>query len=217
MLKVIGAGLSRTGTHSLHAALEQLGLHSIHYDTQRLNDIIDGSEPHPTFRRYDDVDAVVDLPASLFFKELADAYPEAKVVLTIRDVDDWWRGVKRHFEVNYVANERLLRHRVAQAIGVPFRERPEDSFRRLLRQYAYGSTIPTEYLYKKRFIEHNHLVQTLIPPERLLVIDITKGDGWQKLCPFLGLDTMTSPFPHLFAANDLHPEEAEQIEATHQH
>lgn len=215
MLKVIGAGMSRTGTHSLDAALQQLGMRCIHYDTERLNDIVDGSEPHPNFRRYDDVDAVIDLPASLFFKELADAYPEAKVVLTVREVDEWWRGVKRHFEVNYVANERLLRHRVVQSIGVPYRERPEDSFRRVLRQYAYGSTVPSEYLYKKRFIEHNLLVQTLIPAERLLVIDITKGDGWQQLCPFLGLDMMTSPFPHLFAANDLHPEEAEQIEAIH--
>src|SRR5690242_898318 len=132
MLKVIGAGLSRTGTHSLHAALEQLGMRSIHYDTERLNDIIDGSEPHPSFRRYDDVDAVIDLPASLFFRELSEAYPEAKVVLTVRSADDWWRGVKRHFEVNYVANERLLRHRVVQALGVPYHERPEDSFRRRL-------------------------------------------------------------------------------------
>ena len=45
-------------------------------------------------------------------------------------------------------------------------------------------------------------------PMRLLVIDITKGDGWQKLCPFLGVDVVATPFPHLYAANDLHPEEA---------
>ncbi|MFT3726420.1 MAG: sulfotransferase [Terricaulis sp.] len=217
MLKVIGAGLSRTGTHSLHAALEALGMHSVHFDSERLNDIVEGVEPHPNFRRYDDVDAVIDLPASLFYKELADAYPDAKVVLTLRDTDEWWRGIKRHFEINYVANERLLRHRLVQKLGVAYEEAPIDRFRRALRQYAYGSTVPSEYLYKKRFDEHNRLVQATIPPERLLVIDITKGDGYQKLCPFLGLDPVASPFPHLFAANDVHPEEAAAIEAIHEH
>lgn len=207
MLKVIGAGLSRTGTHSLHAALEVLGMRSVHFDEERLNDILDGSEPHPNFRRYDDVDAVVDLPASLFVRELAEAYPEAKVILTVRDPDEWWRGIQRHFELNYVPNERLLRHRLTQKLGIPYAEAPRKTFRRALRQYAYGSTTASEYLYKKRFDDHNRLVQAVIPPERLLVIDITKGDGWQKICPFLGYDTVTTPFPHLAVANDAHADD----------
>jgi hypothetical protein len=85
MLKVIGAGLSRTGTLSLCRALQTLGLSCLHFDQQRLNDVVEGRALNPNFRRYDDVDAVVDLPAALFYRELLQAYPESKVILTVRN------------------------------------------------------------------------------------------------------------------------------------
>lgn len=61
-MKILGVGLSRTGTYSLAVALRQLGFNTLHYDRERLNDILDGTNPKPDFLRYDDVDAVADVP-----------------------------------------------------------------------------------------------------------------------------------------------------------
>ncbi|MFZ2031281.1 MAG: sulfotransferase family protein [Vitreimonas sp.] len=209
MLRIIGAGLSRTGTHSLSAALELLGLRSIHFDTQRLNDVIEGSNQNPDFRRYDDVDAVCDLPAAIFYQELLAAYPESKVVLTVRDANDWYPSIRDHFRRHPVTNEMRLKFRLARKFGVDrgdFREADIDRFRRHLRHYVYGSTVPRELLFKKRYNNHNALVMTTTPKERLLVMDITAGDGWEKLCPFIGMDIPDKPFPHedapAFVAND---------------
>ena len=65
-MKILGVGLSRTGTMSLTIALHKLGFRAIHYDRVRLNDILDGSSRNPDFRRYDDVDAVLDIPSAYF-------------------------------------------------------------------------------------------------------------------------------------------------------
>ena len=208
MLRVIGAGLSRTGTHSLSAALELLGLKSIHFDTQRLNDVLDGSNQNPDFRRYDDVDAVCDLPAGVFYRELMTAYPESKVVLTVRDVNAWYPSIREHFRRHPITNETQLKFRLARKLGIEnaFRESDIDRFRRHLRHYVYGSTVPREFLFKKRYQDHNALVVATVPKERLLVMDITAGDGWEKLCPFIGADIPDRPFPHedapAFVAND---------------
>jgi len=219
MLRVIGAGLGRTGTRSLNSALQVLGLRSIHFDIERLNDILEGATIAPDFRRYDDIDAVTDVPAAIFYRELAEAYPEAKVVLTVREVESWWRSIELHFTNNRITNERRLVHRIAGKLGVPasvFGELPFDSFRRRVRHYVYGSTTPQEYLYKKRYLEHNALVMATIAPERLLVMDIGAGDGWQKLCPFLGYDVPNVAFPHEHtsppdAANDQGSDQAAPV------
>lgn len=197
MLKVIGAGLSRTGTYSLHQALSLLGLSSIHFDQERLNDILSGSVANPSFRRYDDVDAVVDLPAALFYRELMQAYPESKVVLTVRDLDAWWRSIKVHFTATApIAEQDRILLRLLYKLGWRMRQRQFDDFRRHVRNLAYGSPTPTEFLYKKRFFEHNALVAASVPAERLLIMDIGAGDGWQKLCGFLNLPVPSVPFPH---------------------
>lgn len=196
MLKVIGAGLSRTGTHSLRMALDMLGLKAVHFDTQRLTDIVDGSNQNPDFRRYDDIDAICDLPAAAFYQELMAAYPTSKVILTIRELNDWWASIEDHFTRNPIGNERRLLFRLANKFGIDAQEPEIDRFRRHLRHYVYGSATPQEFLYKKRFTEHNALVMTSVPKERLLVMDITAGDGWEKLCPFIGADIPDTPFPH---------------------
>lgn len=186
-MKVLGVGLSRTGTTSLHRALRLLGFKSLHYDTVRLNDVLDGSNREPNFRCYDDVDAVSDIPAALFYRELLTAYPSAKAILTVRDPDSWWRSVQLYFTQTFP---------VPPAIDL----RPPwnlTSFRAAVRDLAYGSSTPKEFLYRKRFVEHNARVQAEIPGQRLLVIDIVGGEGWERLCPFLDVPVPKLPFPHI--------------------
>jgi hypothetical protein len=203
-MKILGVGLSRTGTLSLHSAAKILGFSSLHYDTVRLNDIIDGSNPHPDFRRYDDVDAVMDLPAAYFYEELIAAYPKCKCILTLRDVDSWWKSVSRHFNQHYPATPPSfgLKRRIKAYWRRCFQsndrnaDRDYNLFRIQLRNLVYGNIKAHEYLYKKKYEEHRQRVLRTVPPERLLVMDITSGEGWEQLCPFLGVPIPPVPFPH---------------------
>ena len=199
-MKILGVGLSRTGTLSLTLALRGLGLKAIHYDRVRLNDILEGSNPDPDFRRYDDVDAVTDLPSAYFYRELLEAYPESKAILTVRDVESWWVSVSRHVNVNspykppavfgYDSRVRTLGSAPLTDLGA------DNHLKMLVLNCVYGSTIALEYLYKKKYLDHNECVVRDVPVERLLVMDITAGDGWEKLCGFLGLPVPDLPFPH---------------------
>jgi hypothetical protein len=203
-MKILGVGLSRTGTASLHSALKILGFSSLHFDTIRLNNVIDGSDTQPNFRRYDDVDAVTDLPAAYFYEELILAYPDCKCILTIRDVDTWWRSISRHFNEHYpvigpdLSLKRRLEIGLRRWVRVARRNETTDwnRFRIRLRNLVYGSTVAYEYLYKKKYQEHQHRVMNTVPAERLLVMDIPSGDGWEQLCPFLGVPIPPMPFPH---------------------
>ncbi|MEQ7127696.1 sulfotransferase family protein [Actinopolymorpha sp. B11F2] len=178
-MKILGAGLSKTGTTSLARALGILGYETLHCDQQRLNDIIYGVDNDPNFRLYDDVDAVTDLPTAYFYRELVDAYPDLLVILTVRPEDAWWRSVGHHFNR-------------AHPVTDPVR----DKFRWRLRNLAYGSPVAHEFLFRKRFREHNEAVIATVDPERLLVMDITTGDGWEKLCGFLREPIPGIEFPH---------------------
>ncbi len=198
-MKILGVGLSRTGTRSLAIALRLVGFTTLHYDRVGLNDILDGSNPNPDFRRYDKVDAVTDIPSAYFFRELLEAYPQAAAILTVREVESWWRSVSHLANVQYPVPEHLGSERWAQPLGSSPRTDPSAHvrFKMLLRNCVYGSTTAHEFLWKKRYLDHNESVVQQVAPERLLVMDITAGDGWEKLCGFLGVPIPYEPFPHL--------------------
>lgn len=197
MLSIVGAGLSRTGTYSLHFALEILGFRGLHPDGGRLDDVLSGVNQNPDFRRFDDVDAVGDIPYSYFYREIYDAYPGSKVILTVRNIEDWWKSVAVLFnEFAPIPESPRLVHRISQKLGFGWKEDASVAARRRTRAYVYGSSVAREFLYKKKYAEHNALVKATIPPERLLVMDICAGEGWEKLCPFLGTSIPNVRFPH---------------------
>ncbi len=179
-MKIIGAGLSRTGTKSLAHALRLLGYRTLHFDRTRLTDIVEGRAAEPDFHRYDDLDAVLDLPAAWYFEELLAAYPESRCILTIRDEDSWWKSIERQFNT---------------LSPLPTADR--DPFRFRLRTLVYGSARAEEQAYRARYRAHNRRVLATVPPQRLLVMDIAGGAGWDTLCPFLGLPIpAATAFPH---------------------
>ena len=206
-MKIICAGLSKTGTSSLGAALEQLGYSCIHYDEHRLNDVLEGRNPNPDFRRYDDIDAVLDVPSAFFFRELMSAYPSAKVILTVRDLEEWWVSIREHFNrlpILWPTWKDYVRERMNGTNTIP--DWVENSrFRTSVRNLVYGSPDAREFMYKKRYREHNEAVLHEVPPDRLLVMDIAAGDGWASLCEFLGVPRPESPFPHTNRAEDQKP------------
>jgi hypothetical protein len=182
-MKILGVGLSRTGTLSLSHALEILGFRTLHWCPERLRDVVMGVEEHPDFRRYDDVDAVTDLPAALFYRELLEVYPEARCILTRRPEDEWLRSVRYHYEVSvpeFLAGRNDLLEEA-----------------RRTQELAYGSSKVVPYLYRKRYRDHNRLVAQDVPPEQLLILDMERTLGWESLCGFLGVDVPRLPFPHV--------------------
>jgi hypothetical protein len=138
-----------------------------------------GSCIEPDFRVYDDFDAVLDLPSAYFFEELMSAYPKARVILTIRDEDAWWKSIRNHF------NERS-----------PIKDPASNPFAWRLRNLVYGSAEANEFCYRKKYREHNERVICRVKPEKLLVMDVAAGAGWRELCPFLGVAVPDTPFPH---------------------
>lgn len=171
-VEILGVGLSRTGTRSLDAALQQLGYKTLHWASERLRDIFEGRIQFPNFRRYDDVDAVTDIPAAYFWRELWAAYPHLKFIYTGRNQDEWYESVAKHYA------------------RIPDTEPP-------LQTLVYGSTKPTPWLYKKHFRDHLENIVLAVPPERLLMMNIFNGDGWEKLCPFLERSIPNTPFPNV--------------------
>lgn len=191
-LKVIGPGLGRTGTNSLKLALEQLGFGPCHHmyevrdNPERLADWQAAARGEAmdwpvVFRGYN---AQVDWPGARYWRELTTQYPEAKVVLTVRDPDDWFDSVHRTIAPMLNARGTLgsdfinaLSEMAYQTIEVPvFANRLDD------RAYAIGV-----------FNAHIAQVQAEIPKERLLTFDVRQG--WTPLCDFLGVAAPDNPFP----------------------
>ena len=97
-LSVIGAGLWRTGTMSLKVGLEQLGFGPCHHMEELFADPIQvppwqgavAGEPTNWDAVFAGYNSTTDYPGAFFWRELAEFYPDAKVVLTVRTAESWW-------------------------------------------------------------------------------------------------------------------------------
>lgn len=195
-LKVIGAGLSRTGTLSLKLALEQLGFGPCFHMTEFVRPeyeprrelwerAMDGEKPdwEAMFAGFS---SAVDMPACLYYRSLSLAYPQAGVILTERDPASWyrssiatvWAGGRPGQTGAVGGGERAARGRAAnlREVGFNLLEDPWD-----------------EALTVSLFNRYSQKVKQDIPPERLLVFDVR--EGWEPLCAFLRVPIPKAPFP----------------------
>jgi hypothetical protein len=185
-LSVIGAGFGRTGTMSLKLALDQLGLGPTYHMTEVFKNpdapgyweaAADG-RPVNWEQVFAGYGSTVDWPSATFYKQLADAYPDAKVVLTVRDPEAWFASTQATIFAPEI-----------------FEHAPEDWTRMALK--VIGDLFDREMDNKARLIEvyerHNQAVQLTIPAERLLVYEVSQG--WEPLCRFLGVAVPDQPMP----------------------
>ena len=100
-MKLIGAGLPRTGTLSQKVALEMLGFGPCYHMVNVLGDLdeaqvwrraLDGEQPWDEI--FEGFESTVDWPGSFFYKELIDYYPDARSLLSVRDADGWERSMR---------------------------------------------------------------------------------------------------------------------------
>ncbi|WP_433331250.1 sulfotransferase family protein [Spirillospora sp. CA-294931] len=193
MLKVIGAGFGRTGTLSLKAALERLGFGPCHHMLpllDRPDEIAAWSHaatggPTDWDEIYRGYNASVDWPGARFWRELADHYPDAKVILTERDPDRWYQS----------AHESIYSASIAPDDGRnPALTRLREMSMRVVWDGVFGGRFEDADHAKEIFVRHNEAVRREIPPERLLVFSVSQG--WEPLCAFLGVPVPEEPFPH---------------------
>lgn len=195
VLEVIGVGFGRTGTLSLKRALETLGFGKCYHFSEMLRvrharqwlQIADGG-PADWETLFQGYRSTTDWPAASYYRELAAHYPDAKLILTVRDTDEWYDSVSstiRRLRKAMPANWPVLRTVAAVSDRIVW----DGEFK--------GHGDDREYVVS-RFREHNDEVQRTMPAERLLVYDVR--DGWEPLCRFLGVAVPgNTPFPR---AND---------------
>ncbi len=198
-LKVIGPGFGRTGTNSLRRALEVLGFGPCHH----MYEFGAHSEQLPNWEalaRGETVDwdevfagyhAQVDWPGARFWRELCAHYPDAKVVLSVREPQGWYDSMEKTI-VPYL--EKRGSHE------------DEDRNRRSLMNYELinvqtfdGHIAERKYAVQK-FNDHIAEVQAEIAAERLLTFDVR--EGWGPLCAFLGVDVPDVGFPNTNSSKD---------------
>ncbi len=191
-LKVIGAGFGRTGTTSLKFALERLGFapcyhmrevarnmeHIKFWTAVALGETVDW---RTFFKPYL---AAVDWPTSNFWRELIGVFPDAKVVLTERDPEDWYRSMS--------ATIFEYMRRADAFADEPLRGAHVRLSRLVVEEKTFGGRTDHDHAIAA-YKEHNETVKAALPPARLLVYDI--GQGWAPLCEFLGVAAPDAPFP----------------------
>ncbi len=201
-LKVIGAGLGRTGTLSLKTALEKLGFQKCYHMTvllrrpehiQYWEPALHG-EPVNWSALYKGFKATVDFPGCLFYQELIRAFPDAKVILTIRDPEAWYDSTfstiyeRRNFAP---PTGKLMRLLLKRARYYPHLTRLRNKM--IWDRFFEGRFEDKGYAIQ-RFKKHNEEVKRFVPPEKLLVYQVS--EGWGPLCRFLNVPLPNSPFPH---------------------
>lgn len=203
-MEVIGAGFGRTGTLSLKAALEQLGYGPC-YHMEELLDNPDHAKLWNAAARgklgsweklFGAYRATVDWPGAAFWRELAAAYPHAKVLLTVRDPERWYESVRNTIFRVPMGGWRVRLPMLAKAVLQPRTLR----FFRLMRSAVHGRSFQGVDMRDKQqvidaFNRHIEEVTRAVPTDRLLVYDLKQG--WEPLCAFLGVDVPDTEFPHL--------------------
>ena len=192
-LAVIGSGFGRTGTMSLRVALEHLDFGPCHH-------MVDVFQVPNQFQHWqaafagDQVDwevvfagyrAQVDWPGAHFWRDLVDAFPQAKVIHSVRPVDSWWHSYSTT---------------IGKALSTwgeaPAKAR-SDLSAQIIRKELGGSLDDRDRAIAA-FHRRTEDVVKAVPAERLLVFDV--AEGWEPLCRLLDVPIPQIPFPRLHTA-----------------
>jgi hypothetical protein len=203
-LEVIGAGFGRTGTMSLKVALEKLGFGPCYHMTEvfanpehvELWEAAARGEPLDWDKVFGDYRATVDWPGASFYEGLMEKYPDAKVILTVRDPERWYESARSTiYNVQNVASSPVFS---LAALFVP-------RLRDLRRAALMAADLVWKRTFDGKFEDREHAIEVFerwneevkerVPPEKLLVYEVK--EGWEPLCEFLGTTVpKDKPFPH---------------------
>lgn len=192
-MRIVGAGLGRTGTHSMKLALETLlGAPCYH-----MTEVFEHLEHVPTWHaaiRGETVDwepvlgpydAIVDWPGAAVWRQIHETYPEALVLLTTRrDAATWLKSARATIMSNDPENK------MEDDPGMPgFVPMVRDMFRLFDPDWRDDGAAMAAY------DRHNDEVRRLVPADRL--VEWQAGDGWKPICSALGVRVPDEAFPHV--------------------
>lgn len=201
-IEVIGAGFGRTGNTSFREAMEILGFGKCYH----MKEVIDHDHVDQWLRIADTEDpklirdlmdkggyrSTCDYPACFFWQEQLKMYPNAKVVMTMRDADSWYKSWMDNAAV-LLPDCETCPLGVRVFMGFVFYGQFAKLTSRIVTDGTFGGDLS-----KRNVIQsyHNHFkkVKFLCPPEKLLLFHA--ADGWEPLCTFLGVPIPDQPYPH---------------------
>jgi hypothetical protein len=191
-VRLVGAGIGRTGTHSLKLALEQLLGGPCYHMIEVFGHPEHVAEWHKAMKGeptdWESIlggyEAIVDWPGGAVWREMSEAYPDAVILLSTRSsADAWWKS----------ANDTIfgLMNRGAPPMpgGDEWYAMVQDMFKRFTEDWS------DEAAAKEAYERHNAAVRAEAPADRL--VDWQPGDGWEPLCTALGVPVPDEPFPHV--------------------
>jgi len=202
-MKVIFAGYSKCGTKTMAEALRILGYNVYDFmeNYEYLGDkwmkiFKEGGTKDDFYEMYKDVDAVTDAPAFTFWREILEAFPDAKIIFHERPEDEWWPSMEKQLQSwegftlklqNYLSPTKYrlfvwAQHMFVAVFGVQ------------LKMYLIGDNPTNEMLMRHSYRAHNAYVKSCAPKDQLLEFNIK--DGWKPLCEFLKVPIPESEFPH---------------------
>eukprot|EP00171_Calliarthron_tuberculosum_P023239 IDg23239t1 len=190
-LQVIGAGFGRTGTLSLKLALEQLGFDKCHHMFEVCQNPKQ-SDAFLTASKGGEVDwdtlfegykASCDFPSSPFYKQLYEKYPDARVVLTVREPEKWYESTMETIYASSSPPAGSFGSNLMPMINAVIWDGVFD-----------GQFEDKEYAIRV-FNEHTEEVKRVVPANRLLVFSVK--EGWEPLCNFLECPVPDTPFPRV--------------------
>lgn len=207
-MRVIGAGFSRTGTTSLRAALDRLGygpcLHGWDFagHPALIRDWLHAyRNPQTTDWQalLGPYDVTLEFPMAAMWRELAEAFPEAKVIVSVRDENAWYDSMAGSvFRIPlwlHPTARRVLR-RVAMKTTSWLPPYP-GMYEEIVYDGVFGGRLDREGAIEV-YRRHTEEVVRDLPADRVLVWQ--PAQGWEPLCTFLGVPVPNEPFPRL---NDL--------------
>ncbi len=199
-LRVIGAGFGRTGTLSLKRALETLRYTKCYHMAEVAENPSHvelwraawrGEDPwSELFQGYA---AAVDWPTAAFWPRLMRVYPDAKIVLTVRDADAWFASARRtifqSMEEGLASDRRDLRERLVMA-------------EEIIVDGTFGGDLADRDHAVAVYEANVARVRRDVPPDRLVLFD--GNDGWAPLCEALGVETPGVPYPRINTTEEFH-------------
>jgi hypothetical protein len=139
--------------------------------------------------------SALDWPVAAYWRQFADAYPDAKLVLTVRDPDAWYDSASSTIFKQRIHPRGIARvgARLAEALSSDLRAFLAMTHETIERP-IFDDRLADRAHMTAAFVRHVEQVQAELPAERLLTYRV--ADGWQPLCTFLGAPVPEQPFPH---------------------
>lgn len=185
--RIFGIGMHKTGTTSLHHAMQILGYDSGHWNNAHWakaiwQEMTETGSSATLEKCY----ALSDLPIPVMYKELDSAYPGSKFILTVRPEAEWLRSVKYHW-----TNANRFHH-----------QWDNDPFSHQIHTIVYGMRRFDEAVFLERYRRHNAEVLEYFKDrsDDLLVMNINSDNNWHGLCDHLKRAVPYEPYPKAFVS-----------------